>query len=827
MGSLLQDLRYGIRNLRRSAALTTVAVITLALGIGANTAIFSMVDAILLRPLPFHDSGQLVRLYETESAPGHFPFAGPDYVDWKAQNTTLEGMALFGYTHDYNLSGSEGAAHVIGTPTEANFFSLLGARPLLGRTWAQGEDQRGHSHVAILSYGLWQGQFAGDANNLKRTVELNNEAYTIVGVMPSSFHYPLEAQLWIPQEMDTEQMHKRGTHWVTAIGRLKPGVTVQQAQAELATIAARLEQQYPGSNHKVGAFVEPLQEDLVGDSRDSLLLMLGAVGLILLIACANVANLLLSRAVARQKEMAVRSALGAARARLIRQLLTESLLLAITGGILGLAVARGGIRLLTALKHLGVPNINAIEINLPVLGFTLAIAALAGILFGIFPALHTSRPDLFDELRGTAGSSATHSRSRRLTSNALVVTEVALSVLLLISAGLLLKDFIRLRATKIGVRPENVLTAQINLPESKYSEHSRQMAFTKGILEKVRHLPGVESAAISDRLPLEGGSNGTRAPRGKNARQWEHLLVENHNVSPGYFHAMGIPLIAGRDLTDADVQRTLQLDVAWHEMHKQNLPDDQRQALVDGAVYPVVINQRLAHEFWPNQDAIGQFYSGDGEHGPWYQVVGVVGDVKQGGLAQRRAAPENYPAYDGDSSLFLVLHTTVAPESVVSGVRHELAQMDSSLPLFEVRTMDEVIAQHAAGQQVMSGLLGIFAALALALAAVGIYGVLSYSVTQRTHEIGIRMSLGARRSDVLRLVMGHGTRLVIVGFVLGLAGAFAARRLMKSLLHAIQAGDPAVYVAAPLVLGAIALLACYSPARRAARVDPMCALRYE
>ena len=826
MGTFLNDLRYGLRNFRNSAGLTTIAVITLALGIGANTAIFSVVDAILLRPLPFHDSGRLVRLYETEAAPGHFPFTGPDYLDWKSQSKTVEEMAAFNYWHDYNLSTGSGAQHVAGTPTEANFFHLLGAKALLGRTWANGEDQPGHTHVAILSYGLWERQFGSDPNILNRTVDLNNEPYTIVGVMPPSFHYPLEAQLWIPQDMGEKNFKKRGTHWITAIGRLKPGVKLQEAQTELATIAARLEQQYPDSNHKVGAFVQPLQEDMIGESRDSLLLMFGAVGLVLLIACANVANLLLSRAVARQKEMAVRSALGAARGRLIRQLLTESLLLAFAGGVLGLGIARLGIKLLASLKHLGIPATNAIEINLPVMAFTLAVAVLAGVLFGILPALHTSHLDLFDQLRGGAGASTSPSRARRFTSNALVVAEMAFSVLLLISAGLLLKDFVRLRSTEIGVRAQNVLTAAINLPDEKYKETEQQVAFSNALLERARHLPGVTDAAISDRVPLEGGSNGTVTPKGKDSSRWEHYLVEYHSVSPGYFRAMGIPTIAGRDFTDADQQLMLKLDQQFRQALEQKLSDEQRTALAGTMTIPVVINQRMAREFWPGENAIGQLYSGDGKHGPWNLVVGIVGDVKQGSVSHR-AAPENYFPFSGDSFLHIVVRTSVAPETLVPALRREVTQLDPSLPLYQVRTVDEIIAEHTAGQQVMSFLIATFAALALLLAAVGIYGVLSYSVTQRTHEMGIRMSLGASRGHVLRLILGQGTRLMIAGFVLGVLGAIAARKAMGSLLQVVQSSDLSIYIAAPLVLGCIALLACYIPARRAARVDPMQALRYE
>jgi predicted permease len=821
MESILQDLCYGIRNLLRTRGMTAVAIITLALGIGANTAIFSVIDAVLLRPLPFHDSGQLVRLYETESAPGHFPFAGPDFLDWKAQSQSFEDMTLYAWPHAYNLSGEGGAEHVIGIPTEANFFTLLGARPLLGRTWNRGEDEPGHGHVAILSFGLWQSHFGGDSKILNREMELNNEKYTIVGVMPASFHFPLNAQLWLPQDMDVKSLFPRGNHWANALGRLKPGITVHQAQAELTLIARRLEQQYPGSNHNVGAVVLPMQDDMVGESRNSLILMLWAVGLVLLIACANVANLLLSRAAARQKEMAVRVAIGAARARLIRQLLTESILLALIGAVAGLEVAALAIRL-TTLKLFSIPHLNSIQINLPVLGFTFVAATLAGILFGIFPALQTSRPDLHDELRGGAGSSSV-SRRRRFTSNALVVTEVGLSVLLLISSGLLLKDFLLLRRNNIGVQTKNIWTAAISLPKATYSDLQKQFQLSQAMLNAARKIPGVESAAITSHLPLEGGRNGTVKIRGNPSTQWENLLVEAHTVTPGYFHALGVPLLQGRDFNEQDVQLSRESDQRLEEIFKDGGNHSEE---TNKTVYPAIINQKMARTFWPNQNPLEQMYSHNGDNGPWSQVIGVVGDVKQWGVAED-PQPESYSAFDGDSRLFLVLHTSGSPAGITASVRRELARLDSSLPLYSIRSMDDVIAQSAAGEQFISVLIGIFAGLALLLAAVGIYGVLSYAVTQRTQEIGIRISLGATHRHILRLVLGQGSRLILVGFVAGVAAAFAGQRLLASSLHVIKSSDPSIYVLAPLCLVLIALLACYVPARRASRVDPLRALRHE
>ena len=833
METIWQDIRFGFRNLLKTRGLTAVAVITLAFGIGANTAIFSIVDAVLLRPLPFGNPGQLVRLYETEAAPGHYPFAGPDFLDWKSQAKSFQDMALYAAWPDMNLSDAGVPERMHVTHTESNFFSLLGQRAMLGRTWAAGEDEPGADHVAILSYGLWQTHFAGDRGVLNRQVELNNEKYTIVGVMPPTFAYPSNAQLWVPQDMNTESLHPRGNHWAYALGRLKPGETVQRAQTELTLIASRLEQQYPGSNHKVGAYVTPLQEDMVHRSRDGLVMMLWAVALVLLIACANVANLLLSRSVARQKEMAIRAALGAQRSRLVRQLLTESVMLALSGAVLGIVLAWGGIKLILAAKNLQLPATNPVQVNLPVLGFTLALATLAGLLFGIFPALHISRSQFNDELRGGAGSSSSPNRSRRFTSNALVVTEVGLSVLLLISAGLLLKDFLRLRTGSIGVRADNVWTGAIELPKQQYSTPQQQYAFVDSLAERARKLPGVESAAITDHLPLEGGSNGTFKRRGQTDNYGEDVLVEYHDIMPGYFHTLGIPLVAGHDFTEKDVADSRAMKDRERELFSgqkyQFTPtaDGNSQPppeMTNAIIYPVLINQTMAQFFWHNQNPIGQMF-GQGSNGPWRQVIGIVGDVKQWDVTQK-VIPESYTVYSG-RNLTLALHTNVPPETLTAPVRQIVTEMNSGLPLYRIRTMQQEINENVAGEEFMTTLLGIFAALALLLAAVGIYGVLSYLVTQRTREIGIRMSLGATRQNVIGLVLGQGSRLVIFGFFIGILGAFAARRVLASSLHTVGASDPAVYVAAPACLAVIALLACYIPALRAARVDPIQALRQE
>jgi len=818
-----EDLRYAVRNLLRSRGFAAVAAITLTIGIGANTAIFSIIDTILLRPLPFRDPGQLVRLFETEAAPGHYPFAGPDFMDWRAQNKTFQDMALFGWSGDMNLSGEGRPDHVHAVPTQANFFALLGVQPILGRTWLPGEDQSGKDQVAILSYGLWREHFAGDPGVVGRVIALNSKKYTIVGVMPASFRYPFQTQMWIPLDMDFKSwMARRGNHWANAIGRLKPGVSLETAGADLKLLSARLEKTYPDSNDKVGSAAVPLHDDLVGDSRASLLMMLSAVGLVLLIACANVANLLLSRAVARQKEMAVRSALGAARGRLLRQLLTESLLLSLFGGALGLLVAWVLIALVSHAKNLALPQFAVIQLNGEVLAFTFALAVVTGVLFGLVPALRTSRPDLHEELKGGAGSSVSPGKRRRFTSNVLVAGEMALSLLLLVSAGLLLKDFARLRNLDIGVRPEGVFTAAVRLPETQYKTEPQRLEFAQSLVEKCGHIAGVDAAAVSDRLPLEGGSNYYVKLRGQ-ASQKSNLLVEQHAVSGEYFRAMGVRLLEGRNFEPADVQRALALDVRFEKLPEGgHLPDNETNAMV----YPVVINQAMARAFWPNRSPLGQMFSQGSDTGPWKQVIGVVNDVRQWGLAHK-PVPEAYDAFTGGSGLFLVLHTSRKPLSLTAEVRRALAQTDASLPLFSVRSMDQVIGENAQGQQFLSLLVGSFAGLAVLLAAVGIYGVLSYMVTARTREIGIRMSLGASRGQVLGQVILEGMRLAVVGFAAGIAGALAAGRVLASLLHEVKPGDPAIFVVTAGFLALVALAACYLPARRAARLDPVTALRYE
>ena len=644
MPTFVQDFRYSVRTLARTKALTVVAAVTLAFGIGANTAIFSIIDTALLRPLPYREPAQLVRLYETESAPGNYPFAGPDFLDWRSQNKTLQGMSLYTWPRDMNINNGDRPDNVRGVATDANFFSLLGIPPMLGRTWIEGEDQPGKDKQVVLSYGLWKSQFAGDPGVLNRVIELNSEKYTVVGVMPASFLFPTRAQLWIPQPMDAKALGTRGSHWAAAVGRLRPGVSPQQARADLAVIAANLERQFPDSNGQVGASVVPLRDDLVGDTKNSFFLMLGAVGLVLLIACANVANLMLSRAFARQKEMALRCALGASRWRIIRQLLIESSILGLFGGVLGLALGWGIIQAFSRSTSSLLPRFSTLELNGSVLAFTFALALATGLLFGLVPALQASRPDLIEELKGGAGSAISPNKRRRFAGSALVVGEIALSMLLLVCAGLLLEDFFRLRSLNIGVRTEGVWTGGVALTGPGYEKGETQWNFARAMLERAKRIPGVDVAAITSCVPPDSSGNYYIQIRGRDPHAKNSQLVERHSISADYFRVMGISLRQGRLFTETDHDLTLRLRAQLREMFK-----DDRQPTPEATnaiVFPVVINEAMARHFWPGANPIGEMF-GNGVNGPWRQVVGVVSNVRDRGL-MRQPAPEAYDLHTGE-----------------------------------------------------------------------------------------------------------------------------------------------------------------------------------
>jgi len=824
MGTFQQDVYFGLRTLAKSPSFAAIAIITLALGIGANTAIFSVINAVLLRPLPFRDPGRLVQLWQTEPAPGEYPLTGADYLDWQAQNQTLEGTSVLGWPRGFNVSGAGEPEQAAVIETQANFFSLLGVEPLLGRTFLKGEDQSGQNHVAVLSYGFWKRHFGGQMGMVGKSIELNDEKYAVVGIMPAWLRFPRAVDIWIPMDMSPKALGPRGQHHLLAIGRLKLRVPVAKAQSELQTIAKRLEQQYPDSNKKVGAVVIPLKEQLVGRSRPQLLILLGAVALVLLIACANVANLLLVRATSRQREIAIRSALGAGRGRIVRQMLTESVLLSLLGSVLGLGLAWGCVRALATAESLPIPRQRPIGMDGGVLLFTLATGILVGILFGLVPALQVSHLNLSEELKASAQALLAPSGRRRMVRDILVVGEIAVSLALLVGAGLLLRSFAKLREVNVGIRPEGVLAMNIVLPAKKYSSIEQQTAFFQRLLEGLGNAPGVEAAAVSSELPVEGGSNGYITVEGQDNPALAEILVEWNFITPDYFRALGIPFLRGRNFTEQDFQDTadtvLKIDAMVQSGKTQPPP---------GLKLVAVINQTMARQFWPHEDPMGRVFKLGGTFP--VKVAGIVGDVREWGI-RHPVVPQAYFALPlaldtPGTPVNIVIRRAGAPMGALSTVRHEVRSLDSGLALFRVRTIEEIISESTAGTSYQALLLGVFALLALILAAVGIYGVMANAVVQRTHEVGIRVALGAKRSDVLGLVVGQGAKLALAGVAIGLAGALAVTRLMSSLLFGVSAKDPLTFAAVAGLLTAVALVACYIPARRATKVDPMVALRYE
>ncbi|HEX8161822.1 MAG TPA: ABC transporter permease [Pyrinomonadaceae bacterium] len=823
MRTLWQDLRYGLRAMRKSPGFTAVAVVALALGIGANTAIFSVVDAVLLRPLPFAEPGRLAAIWQTHPfgkklGYEHLPAAPADFYAWRQSADAFEGLtALAG--GNWNVTGGQEPERISGARVSTNMLALLRARPALGRDFAPDEETFGKNRVVILSHGFWQRRFGGDPAVVGRQIALDGNSFQIVGVMPQGFSFPRgmgidpalgldeDPALWTPLALPPGEAISRGNHFLAAVGRLKPGATFAQGLAQLAAVEQRLAEKTSSIEGKDwNVTVGPLHEQVVGKSRRAILLLLGAVAFVLLIACANVANLLLARANARTKEIAIRTALGANRRRIVRQLLTESVLLALVGGTLGALLTTWGVDALVAMGAGNIPRASEVGVDARVLGFTLFVSLATGVVFGLAPALTASRPDLNESLKeGSRAAGASGPRRQRVRS-ALVVSEVALALVLLVGAGLLLKSFARLQNVRPGFDYKNVLTMKMFLPDARYREEGKRARFYEEVLERVKNLPGVESVGGVSQLPLGGseeidGLTIEGRPRAESADAI--MTAALRVVSPDYFKTLRIPLLAGRYFSEQDAANSQGV---------------------------MIVDETFARRYFPGEDPVGKRVDEQGsltEKG-YMTVVGVVASVRHASL-DAEPKPTMYLSSRQSPwhTMVLAVRAKVEPASLAAAVRREVAAVDPDQPVSDVQTYEQVFARAVAPQRFNSTLLAAFAALAMLLAAVGIYGVIAYTVTQRAHEMGVRIALGARTSDILRLVVGQAMSLTMIGVGLGLVASFALTRTMSGLLFEVSASDPAVFASVALLLGAVALAASIIPARRATKVDPAVALRYE
>jgi len=816
--TLLQDVRYALRTLRKSPGFTIVAVLALAVGIGANTAIFSLVDAVRARALPYKEPARLVALWgnvlrtRVERRGNSYP----DFLDWRAQSKSFEDMAAFD-NQTLTFAGIDDPERILVEFVSAPYFSLLGVTPVRGRTFSAEEDLVATpAYVVVLSDGFWKRRFGADPRIVGRTVTLNTRTYTIVGVMPPRFKGLTDtAELWVPFAVyaPPQTMATRSTRGFGALARLKPGVTVAGAQSELDGISRQLERAYPDTNEKRAVEVSPLDVELFGALRPALLTLMAAVAFVLLIACANVANLLIARSEARRREIAVRTALGAGRGRLLRQLMTESCVLTALGATAGLLLARGAVAVLITQSPVTFPSFVTPALDIRVAAFTIAVSLACGMLVGLAPGLQARSVDLNSALKDTARGSDGH-RSQRVR-NALVVAELSLAVVLLVGAGLMIRSVRNLMALDPGFDPTSVLTLRVSIPRASapaapvppgaLPAPSEPVIRSRALLERVRAVPGVGEAALGTDLPLDGNAAaGTYAAEGMPPTNAQNVpRAYTHRISPEFFSTLRIPIVAGRTFTDADIAPTSSA---------------------------VVVSDRVVKRFWPGQDPIGKRikFGQLTSASPWFTIVGVAGEVKYRGLPDNPTSdPDVYlPFVERNSQYALAVRATVPPSSLVAPLRGIIRGADPSIPIYQVATMEERIEEQTSQSRFMMWLMGVFAAVALSLSVIGIYGVMSYLVTQRTREIGIRLALGAGGRDILRLVVGNGARLIAAGILIGLAASFALRRLVSSLLFGVTAADAASGIAVA-VLAAVALVACYLPALRATRVDPLNALRYE
>ena len=805
MKTLWQDVRFGVRMLLKNPGFSFIAVLALALGIGANTAIFSVVNGVLLRPLPFPEAERLVWFDGVNPARGitESSLSLPDYLDWRNQTEAFESTTAFIEGSAILSSEDSEPERVPRGVVTAGFFPTIGVQPVQGRALLPEDEVSGREPVAVLSYGLWQRRFGANPNVVGSRITLSGRSVTVVGVMPAGFDYPAQAQVWSALKTDSSD-ERRDNRYLQVVARLKPMATLAQAQAQIDTLSSRLGQQYPETNGGWTARLTGLQDWTTREVRTSLLLLLGAVGFVLLIACANVANLLLARASARRKEIALRTALGAGRRRIIRQLLTESLVLSFIGGAFGLALSFFLTDLLVAISPADVPRLGEIELDARVLGFTAGVVGLVGLLFGLAPALQASKTDHNDALK-EGGRGSTQGRGQNRVRVLLVVSEIALSLLLLIGSGLLIKSFVLLRDVDPGFDAENVLTMRISLPAVRYAKPEQQANFYRDLTERVKALPGVEAAGATVSLPL-GGSNfsvGRSFVREGRALTTENSIDTDYFVAtPDYFKTMRIPVKTGRAFTERDTVETPPV---------------------------VLINETLARRVFPGEDPIGKRLTVWRDEKFAREIIGIVGDVKSSRL-DAETGSQIYVPYAQDAAwggLSLAVRTKGEPEMLAAGVRGAALAIDKNLPAYDIKTMGDVLAASVANNRLVVLLFGVFALFALLLASIGIYGVIAYSVAQRTHEIGIRLALGAQTTDVLRLIVTQGMTLALIGVSVGVAGSLAATRVMRSLLYGVSATDPLIFIGVSLLLTVVALLACFIPARQAMKVDPMVALRYE